>query len=109
MKKKTSKNALRTFFKVMKYLKLYKLHFILSLIFTAASVILTLYVPILIGDAIDLAVRALTDHLAALHRHAAVGLGNRHHLREARHLEDLIDLGIDVADGHIADSFSQLQ
>ena len=40
----------------MKYLKRYRFHFILSLIFTAISVGLTLYVPILIGDAIDLAV-----------------------------------------------------
>jgi ATP-binding cassette subfamily B protein len=40
----------------MKYLKRYRFHFILSLIFTAVSVGLTLYVPILIGDAIDLAV-----------------------------------------------------
>ncbi len=56
MKKKMNKGALKTFIKVMKYLKLYKIHFILSLILTAASVILTLYVPILVGKAIDLAI-----------------------------------------------------
>ena len=55
MKRKFNKDSLRTFFKVMKYLKLYKIHFILSLILTAVSVILTLYVPILVGKAIDLA------------------------------------------------------
>ena len=55
MKKKFNKDSIRTFFKVMKYLKLYKIHFILSLILTAVSVILTLYVPILVGKAIDLA------------------------------------------------------
>ena len=56
MKSKMNKGALRTFFKVMKYLKLYKIHFILSLLLTAVSVILTLYVPILVGEAIDLAI-----------------------------------------------------
>ena len=54
--KRSLKSAASTFFKVMKYLKRYRFHFILSLIFTAVSVGLTLYVPILIGDAIDLAV-----------------------------------------------------
>ena len=54
--KRSFKSAASTFFKVMKYLKRYRFHFILSLIFTAISVGLTLYVPILIGDAIDLAV-----------------------------------------------------
>ena len=39
----------------MKYLKVYKLHFILSLIFTAVSVALSLYVPVQVGNAIDLA------------------------------------------------------
>ena len=54
--KRSLKSAASTFFKVVKYLKRYRFHFILSLIFTAISVGLTLYVPILIGDAIDLAV-----------------------------------------------------
>ncbi|MBQ7383808.1 MAG: ABC transporter ATP-binding protein [Clostridia bacterium] len=56
MKKAKNKNALKTFIKVLKYLKIYHIHFILSLIFTAVSVALTLYVPILVGEAIDLAV-----------------------------------------------------
>ena len=46
----------KTFFKVMRYLKKYRIHFILSLILTAVSVALTLYVPILVGIAIDLAI-----------------------------------------------------
>ena len=52
------KGSISTFFKVLKYLKKYRFHFIVSLIFTAVSVGLTLYVPILVGDAIDLAVGA---------------------------------------------------
>ena len=52
------KGSVSTFLKVLKYLKKYRFHFIVSLIFTAVSVGLTLYVPILVGDAIDLAVGA---------------------------------------------------
>ena len=44
---------LRTFFKVLRYLKVYRLHFALSLFFTAISVGLTLYIPILVGRSID--------------------------------------------------------
>jgi len=54
--KKLSKANVKTFFKVIKYLKIYRLHFILSIIFTTISVALTLYVPILVGEAIDLAI-----------------------------------------------------
>ena len=57
MKKIASfKSSASTFVKVLKYLKSYLLLFILSLLFTLVVVILTLYVPILIGQAIDLAV-----------------------------------------------------
>ncbi len=57
LKKNTSlKGSTSTFFKVLKYLKKYRFHFILSLLFTAISVGLTLYVPILIGKAIDFAI-----------------------------------------------------
>lgn len=56
MAKKSTKANVKTFFEILRYLKIYKLHFILSLIFTAASVALTLYIPILVGEAIDLAV-----------------------------------------------------
>ena len=47
-----------TFFKALKYSKGYLPLFILSLVLTAIVVALTLYVPILIGEAIELAVGA---------------------------------------------------
>ena len=57
MKKSTSlKQNASTFIKVLKYLKNYLPLFIISIILTLAVVILTLYVPILIGKAIDLAI-----------------------------------------------------
>ena len=57
MKKKINiKGNLKTFGTVLKYLKFYRIHFAISLIFTAVSVGLNLYIPILIGQAIDLAV-----------------------------------------------------
>ena len=49
------KNA-SVFVKVLKYLKGYLPLFIISIILTLAVVVLTLYVPILIGQAIDLAI-----------------------------------------------------
>lgn len=49
------KNA-SVFFKVLKYLKGYLSLFIISIILTLAVVVLTLYIPILVGRAIDLAV-----------------------------------------------------
>ncbi len=55
-KKHSLKSDISTFFKVLKYLKKYRVHFVFSLIFTAIVVGLTLYVPILIGEAIDLAI-----------------------------------------------------
>lgn len=63
MKKKIHlKESLKTFGTVLRYLKIYRIHFILSLLFTAISVALTLYVPILVGRAIDLAVgKGLVD------------------------------------------------
>ena len=58
MKKTKNKlnSNLKTFVKILKYLKIYKLHFIISLVFSLVTVALTLYVPILVGKAIDLAV-----------------------------------------------------
>ncbi|MBQ8848793.1 MAG: ABC transporter ATP-binding protein [Clostridia bacterium] len=57
MKKKYNlKGSLKTFGTVLKYLKIYRIHFILSLIFTAVTVGLSLYIPILVGQAIDKAV-----------------------------------------------------
>ncbi len=55
-KKASLKSNVSTFFKVLKYLKKYRFHFVISLIFTAFVVGLTLYVPILIGRAIDQAI-----------------------------------------------------
>ena len=56
MAKTNAKTNAKTFFEILRYLKVYRIHFILSLILTAISVALTLYVPILVGQAIDLAV-----------------------------------------------------
>ena len=50
------KGSIKTFFAVLKYLKIYRIHFILSLIFTAVTVGLSLYIPILVGQAIDKAI-----------------------------------------------------
>lgn len=62
MSKRNLKKNLKTFSSVLRYLKIYRIHFIVSLLFTAASVALTLYVPILVGDAIDLAIgRGVVD------------------------------------------------
>lgn len=70
MSKKTGKLSVKAsasvFFKVMKYLKKYKLLFILSLIFTLGVVALTLYVPILIGNTIDLAIGKDNVNLSAI-------------------------------------------
>lgn len=61
-KKINVKESVKTFGTVLRYLKIYRIHFILSLFFTAISVALTLYVPILVGRAIDLAIgRGLVD------------------------------------------------
>ena len=56
MRKTNTKANAKTFFEILKYLKVYRIHFILSLIFTAISVALTLYIPILVGQAIDHAI-----------------------------------------------------
>ena len=52
----SNKGTIKTFMRVLRYLKIYKVHFILSLLLTALSVALTLYVPILVGEAIDLCI-----------------------------------------------------
>ena len=57
MKSKNNlKGSLKTFGAVLKYLKIYRIHFIVSIIFTAVTVGLSLYIPILVGQAIDKAV-----------------------------------------------------
>lgn len=50
------KNNFKTFGTVLRYLKVYRIHFLISLVFTACSVGLSLYIPILVGNAIDLAI-----------------------------------------------------
>lgn len=52
--KKTSKKQIGTLKKVLSYLRRYWFLLILSLIFAAATALLTLYVPILTGEAVDL-------------------------------------------------------
>ena len=52
--KKTSKNQMNTLKKVLSYLSRYWFLLVLSLIFAAATALLTLYVPILTGEAVDL-------------------------------------------------------
>ena len=47
------KNSKATILKILKYLKPYSVLAVLSRLFAAASVVLTLYLPILIGNAID--------------------------------------------------------
>lgn len=58
MKKNSSnlKKRLVTFSRILKYIECFRFLFILSLVLTVSAVALTLYVPILVGDAIDLAI-----------------------------------------------------
>ena len=60
------KKNIKTFGTVLKFLKLYRIHFILSLLLTAVSVGLTLYIPILVGQAIDKAVGAGVVDMGAI-------------------------------------------
>ncbi len=55
-KRKNNKGSLSTAFKVLRYLKKYKILFGLTVIMNIAMVAETLYIPILVGQAIDLAV-----------------------------------------------------
>ena len=66
-KNKTSlRSNAKVFFKVLKYLKNYRILFALSLLFTAGVVALTLYVPIAVGQTIDLALGKGKVDLAAI-------------------------------------------
>ena len=49
-KKKTQKSTLK---QVLEYIKKYNFLLVLSILFAVVSVVLTLYIPILVGDAID--------------------------------------------------------
>ena len=46
--------------KVLKYIKKYRILLLLSVILAAVTVILTLYIPILIGNAIDCIIGRIT-------------------------------------------------
>ena len=62
MKKKNGLQTLPTIKKVLKYLRHYKALFAVSLILALVVVAATLYIPILVGDAIDLALdKGLVD------------------------------------------------
>ena len=63
-----AQKKLKTFVEILRYLKIYRIHFALSLLFTAACVALTLYVPILIGQAIDRALGPNTVDFYAITR-----------------------------------------
>ena len=60
-------------------------------------------------DAVNLAVRAFADHLAPVYAQLAVGLGDGHHLGEAGHVENLIDVGGSVDDLRVRVRFFQTQ
>lgn len=53
MKLKKSAAQMDALKKVLRYIKKYRIFLILSILFSAVTVALTLYVPILVGDAID--------------------------------------------------------
>lgn len=62
MKKNNSKASFSTVKKVLRYIKRYRLLFLLSLLLTIVIVAATLYIPILVGKAIDLAIgKGLVD------------------------------------------------
>ncbi len=64
--KKPSKATFRAFGRTLSYLRSYSALFLLSLLFAAVSVLVTLYVPILVGEGIDLVVDAGKVDLEAL-------------------------------------------
>ena len=73
--KKSSKTTLATAKKVLKYLRHYRLLLALSLIFATVVVVLTLYLPVLTGDALDLLVAGQEmdfDGIAAILQKSAV-------------------------------------
>lgn len=63
MKKKVSKSTLK---KVLRYVGRYKIHLFVSIFLAAASVALSLYIPVLAGKAIDTAIGAGKVDFAAL-------------------------------------------
>ena len=65
-KKFSFRSSVTTFLKVVTYLKKYRAYFVISLVLTALSVALSLYVPILIGNAIDLAISENNVNISAI-------------------------------------------
>ena len=55
---KQKKNSPDTLRKVLKYLRFYRVFFVLALLLAAVTVIATLYIPILVGRVIDCALEA---------------------------------------------------
>ena len=60
-KKLSFKESISTLRRVLKYLRNYRMLFILSLLLAAAIVFFTLYIPIVLGQAIDLIVEGNVD------------------------------------------------
>ena len=52
-KKEKRQKQKETFKKVLRYIKKYWFYLILSILLAVVTVVLTLYIPILIGDAVD--------------------------------------------------------
>ena len=60
--RKMTKEDKNTIFKVLRYIKKYRIFLVFSILLAAITVIATLYVPILTGDAIDLIIdKGLVD------------------------------------------------
>ncbi len=71
------KNAIQkeTLQKILRYIKKYRLQVLLSLILAAVTVVLTLYIPILTGNAVDLIVdKGLVDMPGVLHIMLVIGI-----------------------------------
>lgn len=71
------KNAIQkeTLKKILRYIKKYRLQVLLSLILAAVTVVLTLYIPILTGNAVDLIVdKGLVDMPGVLHIMLVIGI-----------------------------------
>lgn len=66
MKKNNIRSSVKTFSSVLRYLKIYRIHFIVSLILTAITVGLSLYIPILVGSAIDKAIAENNVDISAI-------------------------------------------
>ena len=67
-KEKISSRQKDTMKKVMRYIQKYRGYLILSVLLAAVTVAATLYIPILIGDAVDFIVEAgKVDFIGLLH------------------------------------------